>query len=121
MKIEKNTAGYCAAPPGIGYIIHHAPLVGDISAGSVWLFTCDPSNPDGEDTLQLLDLSEAQAMTFRSDEDYDLFVEERSICCSFDWSQTGATTPHRLFERAGAMFETVRDLFEEMTSRADVT
>lgn len=116
MKIEKNIAGYGAAPAAIGYIIRHAPAVGDISTGGIWLFTCDPSDPDGEDTLQLLDLSEAQAMTFPSDADYELYLRDRSICFTFDWS--GATTPRCLFERAGFMFKTVQGTFEDMTSRA---
>ncbi|MFC3612899.1 hypothetical protein ACFORG_03915 [Lutimaribacter marinistellae] len=40
--------------------------------------------------------------------DYALYLEERSICFSREWSQTNATVPRRLIERAGLMFETVQ-------------
>jgi hypothetical protein len=118
MRIEKNKTGYGrATPAGIGYIVHGAPAVADIGAGAVWLFTCDVNDPDGEDTLTLLDLNDDQAAMF--DDDGAAYVASVGFSIPKDWSQTSIDAPRNLFERAGIVFETIQaDVWEEFREEA---
>ena len=118
MKIERNTTGFGITKPGIGYIIWNAPGVFDIEKGSTWLFTWSGASDRDEDTLQLLDVSEAQALGFPSDDDYDAFIRARSTWFSFDWSQTGATMPSSLFSRAQHMLTIAQEQMSEAMLRA---
>ena len=119
MRIELNIGDFSNIPAGMGYIIQNAPAVGDIAAGAIWLFTCDPARPDGEDTLQLLSLNAAQTALF--DDEARGYIADHSCALSFDRSGTDLDICRDLERRVLATFQEAAETLDDLREQLDIS
>lgn len=115
MLISKNQDGINQFGPGIGFVVEgDTPNVGEIPAGSTWVF----NDVEGEHHLTLVDLPEDVAMEI-SEEEYDEFLKAREISFVWDYSGNGHPEPTSLKEAVEFMFVVAKDLVNDKDFRRE--